>query len=190
MISEYYIRVIPDWTPHYLEHCLQSLFAARVDVFTSAFIVVLYLGIVWVWWKALKQASRNGKIVFGCLIVIFVMCDMGGYASRIITYWQPQIGFLARIFAMVFNVLACMVFLRVQQLFDFRLLGKKEAIGGELAMEFPDLLHSTEAEQTDAIKSLKNDHELMEEIRRAFNAGQVNEEINDIISRMKVKVKK
>jgi hypothetical protein len=122
-----------DWHPHTLQDCVGSEILGWLTAILALGMLCWYLAIAKRWYESLQLASEGGKAVWGWLVVIFIVCAMGGYVALIVMIWFPKTSVIFRISFLSIQNIACPFFWALARRYKFHLQGHYEKIGEGLS---------------------------------------------------------
>lgn len=148
------LSIIDDWNPHILYKCLDSVWAAKLQILLCFGIIINYIFINQVWKQSVKHASNHTKIIFTTLRIIFITCSIGGYASRIISLSRPETAYLIGTVAMLFDNIACILFNIISSRFKLTAIGKAEKLGSSIIEIYPSILEMNQKEKDEFLTEI------------------------------------
>lgn len=121
------------WSPHTLQHCVDSEPLGYTIAVLAAGILFWYMIIAYIWWKSMRAASREAMVAWFALALIFVVCSMAGYVSLDIAIWHPKVAIVLRVVAMAIQNVLCPVFVWYAFRHNFLAYGRFQRIGQGLS---------------------------------------------------------
>lgn len=126
-----------NWSPHNLQHCLDSNALAYLTATLAFGMLIWYCVIAHTWWKSMKYSSGRARKAWFWLVVIFIICSQAGYASWILALAVPKTAVSYRILALVIQNISCPFFMLYARRSHFEMQGREQNIGEQILAGLP-----------------------------------------------------
>ena len=121
-----------EWSPMNLCQCVGSVWLAWTITVLCGGVIFFYLLIAHRWLQAARLASEDCRAIWVWLIVIFVVCALAGYGSRIIAMYDPRLAVPFLVIVLVAQNIACPIFLYASSGRKFLTVGRYDAVGCQI----------------------------------------------------------
>ncbi len=122
-----------DWHPQSVVDCTDSPLVGYATIVLGLTTCCWYCVITMQWLVAAKTASREARVVWRWLMIIFVVCAIAGYGSMALSLVWPAAFAIVRLTLLVVLNIACPMFLQCSIGQKFQSISKYEGIGQAMA---------------------------------------------------------